>query len=169
MLARKGRKSDRTIMMENAISTWFEKAFSIELLPEHRVKTGGIADFLGFMGDEKSPQEVIIVEIKQIAQDFYSGHGLNFVGTSNYLAVPSELVGVAIEFLRDDQMDYVGVLEVTDDAFVRLVTYPRLLRPNAYIGIYPLQVLCTPPHMRDSILAAPKYMKQYMQHKEREQ
>ncbi len=164
MIMKKGKKTDRTVMMENIVSTWFENMFSIELIPEYPVETGGVADFFGIVGDAKSPEDVIIVELKQSAQDFYSGHGLNFVGSSNYLAVPSELVGFAIEFLRDEDMEHVGVLEVTNDAFVRLVTYPRPYRENIYINIGFPNEMFDPVHMRNNNKIMPKWVKRCSTH-----
>ena len=161
MICKKGSKTDRTVLIENAISKWFKDVFSVSLSPEYRLKTGGVADFFGVVGVSKYPDDVIIVEIKQSAQDFYSGHGLNFIGSSNYLAVPSELVGFAIEFLRDENMDYVGVLEVTKDAFVRLVTYPRIYKNNAFINFRFPDAFFDPAHMRNNRTIMPRWEKEY--------
>ena len=96
MVIKKGNKTDRTVMMEDVIIQYFKKDFRIDLKQEVHVSTG-IVDLLGIAPeDEYDAPDVIAIEIKQASTDFYSGHGLNFVGSSNYIAVPSELVGFAI-------------------------------------------------------------------------
>ncbi len=150
MISKKGTKTDRTVMMENAISDYFSQYIGVKLNPEIQVSTG-IVDFLGFIDGIDKVLDVIAIEIKQAVTDFYSGHGLNFVGSSNYLAVPSELVGFSIEFLRKNELDYVGVLEVTPNALVRLVIEPRMYRHNDYIDIkFPASIL-TPVHLREKL------------------
>ncbi len=134
MIKRVGNKTDRTVMMENAVHDYFKKTYGMELDNEVPVP-GGVADLYGELYNNDGLEEVVIVEIKQSAADFFSGHGLNFVGTSNYIAVPSELVGFTIEFLRNYKFAssyIVGVLEVTDTAFVRTVTYPNYNRNNVF-------------------------------------
>lgn len=37
MIDRKGNKTDRTVMMENAVSSYFEKQFNIHLYPETKI------------------------------------------------------------------------------------------------------------------------------------
>ena len=65
------------------------------------------------------------MEIKQSAIDLKSKYGHNFVGTSNYLAVPTELVGEALLYLRDCCDDLrTGVIEITDKWKPRIVKYP---------------------------------------------
>ncbi len=155
MITKKGKKTDRTVMMENAIFTYFEQTFGIKLNPERSVSSG-IVDMIGFIKDGTYIRDAIAIEIKQAATDFYSGHGLNFVGSSNYIAVPSELVGFTIEFLRDNNLDYVGVLEVTSNAMVRLVTYPRMKRDNDYVFVRFPQSVFTAPHLRKNMFIGKK-------------
>jgi hypothetical protein len=72
-------------------------------------------------------QDSLIIEIKQSISDFYSGCGLNFIGLSNYMAVPSDLDGFAINFIETDKKNQtnVGIIEVTATGLVRIVRYPR--------------------------------------------
>ena len=44
----------------------------------------------------------LIIEIKQSISDFYSDCGLNFIGLSNYIAVPSDFVDFVIS-LNDNE------------------------------------------------------------------
>lgn len=125
MVKRKGYKTDRTVLMENAIYDYFKKEHDVELLHERKISTGVIPDFCAQLKIGNEVVDVIIVEIKQAATDFYSGCGLNFVGSSNYLAVPTELVGFAIEFIRNHLFNEIGVLEVTKTGMVRTVIYPK--------------------------------------------
>lgn len=148
MLKRQGNKSDRTIMMENSIFNYFKNMYDIELLPEQPVRTG-IVDFFKIIKNENKILDCITIEIKQSAQDFYSGHGLNFVGISNYVAVPSELVGFAIEFLRENYSygNEIGVLEVDEKGLVRTVIYPHRYHDNDYIDtLYSWHL--TPYHLK---------------------
>ena len=64
---------------------------------------------------------MMIVEIKNSTRDFHSGYGMNFVGLINFLAVPSDLVGYAIRYLRENNLCKTGVIEVTwNNAYVVL-------------------------------------------------
>lgn len=148
MIKKMGNKTDRTVMMENAISNYFNHTYNVHMKTEKIVSTG-VADMLGTITENDNIIDVIIVEIKQQTQDFYSGHGLNFVGSSNYLAVPSELVGFAIEFLRNEKLDFVGVLEVTEKALVRNVIYPKFNSSNEFFPLSPVAVFFSPPHLRE--------------------
>lgn len=150
MINKKGKKTDRTVMMENVLFDYFYSNYSIFLELEKRVSSG-VADMMGFICDNnKRIIDAIVIEIKQSAQDFYSGHGLNFVGSSNYIAVPSELVGFAIEFLRKEKLTYVGVLEVTDKGSARTVIYPNFCKNNDYIkSLSPFKQIFTLPHLRN--------------------
>ena len=47
MIKKKGNKTDRTIMMENAVYDYFKSYLRINLKPEVPVSSG-IADFVGF-------------------------------------------------------------------------------------------------------------------------
>ena len=134
MIIKKGNKTDRTAMMENAIYDYFHNTLGIRLEHEVYVSTG-IVDFLGFIKEEDEIMDVIAIEIKQSSADFHSGCGLNFVGVSNYVAVPSELVGYAIEFLRNNYRNYVGVLEVHHTGMVRLVIPPMAYLHNDFVRI----------------------------------
>ncbi|MDO4177388.1 MAG: hypothetical protein Q4D99_07980 [Bacillota bacterium] len=129
MIYKKGHKTNRTVMMENAVHNHFSKKYGIDLRAEQSLPNGKIPDFSGTFFDGKdTPVETIVVEIKQDAPDFFSGCGLNFEADCNYLAVPTELVGFAIAFLREEfPLDAykVGILEVTNTAEVREVLYPR--------------------------------------------
>ena len=142
MLRKKGNKSDRTVMMENIILDFFLSNFKIELKPEYRVSTG-IADFFGQIHND-----YIILELKQSINDFYSGHGLNFVGTSNYMVVPSELVGFAITFLRKENLNYVGVIEITEKGTARIITYPSIYSDNEFIYKRFPSTMFEPYHLR---------------------
>lgn len=147
MIKRKGNKTDRTIMMENAVYDYFKSYLRINLKPEVPVSSG-IADFVGHTEDKR---DYVVIEIKQSAADFYSGCGLNFVGSSNYIAVPSELVGFTIVFLRDNNYSNIGVLEITDAGTVRIVAYPHIQRENDFLNRYqfgPAAFFFTPPHLR---------------------
>lgn len=152
MIKKKGKKTDRTVMMENCIYDYFIDEYGIELTKEpHLDETGryGIPDFIKIIKTDKRIEDIIIVEIKQSTSDFYSGHGLNFVGTSNYLAVPSELVGFAIVFLRKVNCQSVGVIEVTDKGLVRTVVYPMSMRSPYLVDRFksPIGLLLTPYHL----------------------
>ena len=126
MIEKRGNKTDRTVLMENAVQRFFEKKYEIEMSPEVRLYNGGYADLCGWIKDKNDEiRDFIVVEIKQSHNDFYSGYGLNFVGMSNYIAVPPELVGFSIEFLREEGFGFVGVLEVDSRCFVREVIRPE--------------------------------------------
>lgn len=144
MIKKYGNKTDRTVMMENAIFNYFKNNYGIELEPESPVSTG-IADFYKLIRNNERILDCIIVEIKQSANDFYSRHGLNFVGVSNYIAVPSELVGFAIEFLRENYGNEIGVLEVNDKGNVRTVIYPSSKYDNDYMRI--INIFIPPYHL----------------------
>ena len=148
MIDKHGNKTNRTVLMENVLKCYFEKNIGVNLEHEVAVRSG-IADFVGYIRDNDGELiEVIVIEIKQAASDFFSGHGLNFVGTSNYLAVPSELVGFCIEFLRIENLSHVGCIEVTDDGFVRIVTFPCLNKDNDYIKLKGIEQIFKPYHLR---------------------
>lgn len=123
-----------TRKLKDKISKYFLEKFNIKLLEEFKVSTG-IADLAGTWYDEKGEaRDVVIVEIKQSAADLKFHHGHNFVGTSNYLAVPTELVGETLLYLRDVCDDYnTGVIKVTKGSRVRIVKYPRV----EYHSMYP--------------------------------
>ena len=113
---------------------FFNEKFNMELTEEYPVSTG-IADLAGIWHDAKGEaRDAIIVEIKQSASDLRSNHGHNFVGTSNYLAVPTELVGEALLYLRDDCKDMrTGVIEITKGYRIRIVKYPMLEYNNDFV------------------------------------
>lgn len=150
-------KSSRTIMMEKAIQKYFLEKYDIALVSEFRNATYGrhsyIIDLFGLATFPKGSakpddlKDAIAIEIKQSVNDFYSGHGLNFVGSSNYLAVPSELVGFGIEFLRENKLGNVGVIEVTNKALVRTVLYPQTKVDNDFIWIEKVCCVFTPFHL----------------------
>lgn len=114
-----------TQKFEEHLISFFKENFNLELTPEKRVSTG-IADLAGTWYNEKGePRDEVIVEIKQSYSDLRSDHGHNFVGTSNYLAVPTELVGEALLYLRDARHDYsTGIIEITRGLRIRIVKYP---------------------------------------------
>ena len=122
MIEKRGNKTDRPVLMEHAVPRFIEKKYELEMSPEVRLYNGGYADLCGWIKDKNDEiRDFIVVEIKQSHNDFYSGYGLNFVGMSNYIAVPPELVGFSIEFLREEGFGFVGVLEVDSRCFVREV------------------------------------------------
>ena len=125
-IRKKGNKTDRTIFMEKHISKHFRNKYHIHLCHEEMID-GVIPDFSAYLvwKNTKEIADVIIVEVKQDIQDFYSKNGKNFIGSSNYIAVPTELVGFAIKFLRKNKYYYVGVLEVCKSGYVREVIYPQ--------------------------------------------
>ena len=143
MIKKIGNKTNRTVLMENSIFDYFKKEYNIELKHEYKLSTGS-ADFFTLVKEGDKIRDAIVVEIKQSASDFYSGCGLNFVGASNYIAVPSELVGFTIEFLREHIMfgNYIGVLEVTDTGMVRTVTFP-IEKKNEWVE---KRFICIPPY-----------------------
>jgi len=51
------------------------------------------------------------IEIKQQLGDFKSGYGMNFYFDVNYLCVPSEFVGFAFQYLFEQNLDNVGIIE----------------------------------------------------------
>lgn len=114
-----------TQKFEEHLISFFKENFNLELTPEKRVSTG-IADLAGTWYNEKGePRDEVIIEIKQSYSDLRSDHGHNFVGTSNYLAVPTELVGEALLYLRDSCNDYsTGIIEITRGLRIRIVKYP---------------------------------------------
>lgn len=61
------------------------------------------------------------IEIKVSQSDFYSGYGRNFDFEWNYLAVPTELVSLAIRMLRRWNKKYVGVIEVDSRSNVNII------------------------------------------------
>lgn len=148
MIYRHGSETARTVMMKNVLKTFFKNQYDIDMEPEQSVSTGR-ADMLGFVKDGDRIKDAIVVEIKQMAQDFYTGYGMNFRGTRNYLAVPSELVGFAIEFLRNNEKPDVGVLEVTDKGTVRTVLFPTNKRDNDYVRLQWPAPLFSPVHLRN--------------------
>lgn len=127
MINRKGRKTDRTVVMENIIYKYFADQYNILLEHEHRLQNGCIPDFYKEIIENGKKQDSLIIEIKQSISDFYSGFGLNFIGSSNYIAVPSDLVGFTINFIETDKKNQtnVGIIEVTATGLVRIVRYPR--------------------------------------------
>ena len=147
-------KSGRTIMMEKAIQKYFLGKYGITLKSEYRQPTYGrhsyIIDLFGivYVKGTTDLEDAIAIEIKQSVNDFYSGHGLNFVGSSNYLAVPSELVGFGIEFLRENNLGEVGVIEVTNHALVRTVLYPSTKVNNDFVYMEKVNCLFTPFHLK---------------------
>lgn len=151
MISRKGKKTDRTVLMENCIYDYFHKEYGIDLETEVKLPDRTVPDFMQIIENNKKYVDIIVVEVKQAATDFYTGHGLNFVGSSNYLAVPSELVGFAIEFLRNNEKDYVGVIEVTDKGLVRTVTYPRTVQCEYMDKFTPVKYFLTPYHLREKV------------------
>ena len=114
-----------TQKFEEHLISFFRENFNLELTPEKKVSTG-IADLAGTWYNEKGdPRDEVVVEIKQSYADLRSKHGHNFVGTSNYLAVPTELVGEALLYLRDTCNDLsTGVIEITKGLRIRIVKYP---------------------------------------------
>ena len=51
------------------------------------------------------------IEIKQQLGDFKSGCGMNFCFDVNYLCVPSEFVGFTFQYLYEQNLDNVGIIE----------------------------------------------------------
>lgn len=133
MIKKIGNKTNRTVLMENAVYDYFKQEYDVELKHEYRLSSG-IADFFTLVENNGKIRDAIVVEIKQSAEDFYTGCGLNFVGASNYIAVPSELVGFAIVFLREHiaNGNCVGVLEVTNTGMIRNVKFP-IKQKNAWV------------------------------------
>lgn len=128
-------KSVRTLKMEKAVSTYFEKEYGIHLESEVKVRHG-LVDFLGALYDEEGKaKDVIAVEIKQSIPDFYTNCGLNFVGSSNYLAVPAELVGYAVTFLREHDRNDVGVLEINTNGKVKTITFSGKSSDNEAVAL----------------------------------
>lgn len=127
MINRKGRKTDRTVVMENIIYKYFADQYNILLEHEYHLQNGCIPDFYTEIIENEKKQDSLIIEIKQSISDFYSGCGPNFIGLSNYIAVPSDLVGFAINFIETDKKNQanVGIIEVTATGLVRIVRYPR--------------------------------------------
>lgn len=128
------------------LTSFFKENFNLELTPEKKVSTG-VADLAGTWYNEKGePRDEVVIEVKQSYSDLRSDHGHNFVGTSNYLAVPTELVGEALLYLRDVCKDYsTGVIEITKGLRIRIVKYPtveyyadnRALRNMIHGGLAP--------------------------------
>lgn len=116
-----------TQKFEDHLISFFKENFNLEMVPETKVSTG-IADLAGIWYNEKGePRDEVVIEIKQSYSDLRSKHGHNFVGTSNYLAVPTELVGEALLYLRDTCRDYsTGVIEITKGLRIRIVKYPSV-------------------------------------------
>lgn len=146
-------KCKRTLMMEDAVSEYFIEQYQIALKREQPARKRGLprttesADMMGIIEENGEVTDVIVVEIKQSMGDFFTGCGLNFCGVSNYLAVPSELVGFGIIFLRTHGYDDVGVLEITDNFNVRTVLYPRVNTINEYRKVSIIEALCEPMHV----------------------
>lgn len=146
-------KCKRTLMMEDAVSEYFMEQYQIALKREQPARKRGLprttesADMMGIIEENGEVTDVIVVEIKQSMGDFFTGCGLNFCGVSNYLAVPSELVGFGIIFLRTHGYDDVGVLEITDNFNVRTVLYPRVNTINEYRKVSIIEALCEPMHV----------------------
>ena len=135
MITRTGNKTSRTVCMENSVQHYFMKEYGLELESEVFVGSGRRADLAcGYTKDSDKSiwEDVVIVEIKQAIADFYTGYGQNFIGISNYLAVPPELVGFAIEYLRNEGKSYVGVLEVSDNGLIREVIYPSYFTDSPF-------------------------------------
>lgn len=127
-------KTDRTLIMESTLCSFFKENFNIDMHRECRLPTGGIADLVGaWFGQKGTVEDFVFIEIKQSKQDLKYGHGHNFVGTSNYIAVPTELVGEALLYLRDTCKDFrTGVIEVTKSWKTRIVKYPMLEFNNIF-------------------------------------
>lgn len=146
-------KCRRTLIIEDAVSEYFMKQYQIALKREQPARKRGLprtterADLMGLFEEDGEVVDIIIVEIKQSIEDFFTGYGINFCGTSNYLAVPSELVGFGVVFLRTHGYDDVGVLEVTDNFNVRTVLYPRVNTINEYRKVSIIEALCEPMHV----------------------
>lgn len=119
-------KTNRTLLLESALLGFFKDVFNIKMSREYSLPNGGRADLAGVWYDKNgNARDVVVVEIKQSAIDLKSKYGHNFVGTSNYLAVPTELVGEALLYLRDCCGDFrTGVIEITDKWKPRIVKYP---------------------------------------------
>lgn len=146
-------KCKRTLMMEDAVSEYFMEQYQIALKREQPARKRGLprttesADMMGIIEENGEVTDVIVVEIKQSMGDFFTGCGLNFCGVSNYLAVPSELVGFGIIFLRTNDYADVGVLEVTDSYDVRTVLYPTVNTINEYRNVSIIDVQVEPTHV----------------------
>ena len=127
MINKRGHKTDKTVYMENTVHKYFIDKYGVELKHEYHMKNGNIPDFYREVTVDGKKQDSIIVEIKQTASDFYSGHGLNFTGMSNYIAVPTNLIGLAVDFLKDNfpYRQDIGILEITDSGLVRTTRYPK--------------------------------------------
>lgn len=129
-------KTERTLLMEATLIEWFKENFNMDMKTEYRLSTGGIVDLAGVWYDPRRSdiKDIIFVEIKQSKQDLKYGHGKNFVGLSNYLAVPTELVGEALVWLRDTCDDWrTGVIEITKSWKTRIVKYPMLEYKNTIV------------------------------------
>lgn len=127
MINKRGHKTDKTVYMENAVHKYFIDKYGVELKHEYHMKNGNIPDFYREVTVDGKKQDSIIVEIKQTASDFYLGHGLNFIRMSNYIAVSTNLIGFAVEFLKDNfpYRQDIGILEITDSELVRTIRYPQ--------------------------------------------
>ncbi len=145
MHEKKGNKTDRTVSMENLVEKYFLDEYGITLTREKKIGKGR-ADLSASIDDNK---DVIVCEIKQSINDFYSGNGLNLSGISNYIAVPSDLVGFCIWFSKDtlNRTD-IGVIEVTDSGTVRTVIYPNPYTGNEFRKIGLIEAQQSPWHIR---------------------
>ena len=135
--------------MENIIFRYFLKNYDISLTPELPLINGGRADLgIAIKDCETHLIEMIIVEIKQSWRDMYSGYGLNFIGSSNYLAVPSDLLGFAVSYLQHNMYKYVGVLEVCNNGYVRRIIEPEVYSKSPYFKYGYILSHLTPYHLR---------------------
>ena len=105
-------KSLETIMSEYSIIRMFDDS-EFELYQEYILRNGKRPDFCGFCyRDDGEIKDVLMIELKVSKDDFWSGCGLNFIGTINYLAVPEDIEDFAYRFLENNNKSYVGIISI---------------------------------------------------------
>lgn len=93
------------------------------LQPEVSVGNRKRVDLGGYEYIDMEADASIGIEVKVSQSDFYSGYGRNFDFEWNYLAVPTELVSLAIRMLRRWHKGYVGVIEVDSRSNVNILKH----------------------------------------------
>lgn len=133
MIEGKGNEAACKLMMQNAVFRLFRNK-GIDLFHGYKLYNGKVADLYAVKCDEYGViEETVVVETKQAVEDFYSTHGFNFIGLRNYIAVPSELVGRAIVFLREElQNVHIGVIEVDTCGNAQIIMESRYFWKNLW-------------------------------------
>ena len=131
-MTKKSNNMVRTSRIRKVIFDYFNKEYGVILIPNVDLGSGETS-MVGEMESDYMLLDRIVVRFKYSRNDFLADDD-RYPGTSNYIVVPAEMTGYAIQYLRKEHKDYVGLIEVYYDGVVRTVLSPKNNFCNDYLS-----------------------------------